>query len=354
MSQSPPPIVDQKKLNSMEKVGSYEVAKPSNSVKKYAHKPEPQMSRSVEDPEKASPQSSPQQNPVTDEQIEEIKKDVEIELEDSYTPDEPIMTTQMTSTKSDFQIKMEERRSEILREKQKLAQLQQNAFEQQVAVQQSKSYKRLYDVWEEYATNEGTTMDIHGVTKALAVFGMIIDTDKDFQRHIFRKFDLDNEKEITYNDFSATIASFVGSNTDDDALQTLFEIFDIDQDGYLELEDMARVLLAQNQITIVVTGQQSSESSKNVVYSKQQCLKQARRMVAEYDSEQFNDNKISFDEFKAMMNQRTENDMMIAHMQAPSESTLILEGDGNENEYDKRKDTIPPMTEDGLVVIMST
>ena len=84
-------------------------------------------------------------------------------------------------------------------------------------------------------------MNIHGLTKALAVFGMIIDTDKDFQRHIFKKFDLDNEKEITYNDFSATIASFVGSNTDDDSLQTLFEIFDIDQDGYLELEDMARV-----------------------------------------------------------------------------------------------------------------
>ena len=121
--------------------------------------------------------------------------------------------------------------------------VQQNAFEQQVAVQQSKSYQRLYDVWEEYATTneEGTTMDIYGLTKALAVFGMIIDTDKDFQRHIFKKFDLDNEKEITYNDFSATIASSVGSNIDDNASQTLFEIFDIDQDGYLELEDMARV-----------------------------------------------------------------------------------------------------------------
>ena len=86
-------------------------------------KTEPQMSRSVEDPEKASPQSSPHQVPVTDEQIEEIKQEVEIELEDSYTPDhEPLQSTQMTTTKSDFQIKMEERRSEILRQKQKLAQ----------------------------------------------------------------------------------------------------------------------------------------------------------------------------------------------------------------------------------------
>ena len=118
--------------------------------------------------------------------------------------------------------------------------------------------------------------------------------------------------------------------------------------------------MAQNQITIVVTGQQSSESSKNVVYSKQQCLKQARRMVAEYDSEEFNDNKISFDEFKVMMNQRTENDMMIAHMQAPSEDTLILTNDQDENNQRERErerdrdDVIPPMSEDGLVVIMST
>jgi len=81
------------------------------------------------------------------------------------------------------------------------------------------------------------------------------------------------------------------------------------------LEDMARVLLAQNQIAVVVTGQQLEATQ--VVYTKKQCIKQARRMVAEYDSEQFNDNKISFDEFQAMMNIRTEHDMMLDHIQAP-------------------------------------
>jgi len=87
---------------------------------------------------------------------------------------------------------------------------------------------------------------LDGLSTAFAVFGMIIDTDNDFKNDISKKFDLDNEKEITYNDFSSTIASFVGSNTDDDSLQTLFEIFDIDQDGYLELQDMARVALGNN------------------------------------------------------------------------------------------------------------
>lgn len=238
------------------------------------------------------------------------------EAEQSYSPDDfDIPNTELEEHKSNFQLKMEQRKSELLREKAKLAELQQSAFEKQVAAQQSRSYKRLYDVWEQYATStDGTTMNIEGLTKALAVFGMIIDSDRDLQRHIFRKFDADNKHEITYDDFSATIASFVGSNTDDDSLQTLFEIFDNDQNGYLELEDMARILLAQNQIAIVVTGQLENHT----VYTKHQCLKQARRMVSEYDSDQFNDNKISFDEFKNMMTSRTEHDMIIDHMQAPS------------------------------------
>jgi len=211
----------------------------------------------------------------------------------------------------------------LCKKKQKLKQVQTDAFNQQIANQQGHGYKRLYDVWKEFATNvDKDKMDIDGLTSAVAVFGMIIDTDRDFQRHVFKKFDLDNEKEITYDDFSATMASFVGSNTDDHSLQHLFEIFDIDQDGYLELEDMARILLTQNQISLVVTGQQSEST---VVYTKNQCLKQARRMVATYDSQQFNDSKISFDEFKSMMNSRTEDDMMIHHMQAPS---MSIQGDG--------------------------
>lgn len=335
MTHAPPPIPE---VKHMEKVGSYTETTKSADPKKFAHKPEPQMSTSVEDNKKDSIDSSPKESPISARQIEEIKKEVEIELEDSYTPEEPLNGTAIETQLSEFQLKMEERKSELLRERQKLAQLQSNAFEKQVADQQKGSFKRLYDIWEEFATNQdGTTMNIHGLTKALAVFGMIIDTDKDFQRHIFKKFDLDNEKEITYNDFSATIASFVGSNTDDDSLQTLFEIFDIDQDGYLELEDMARVLLAQNQIAVVVTGQQLEATQ--VVYTKKQCIKQARRMVAEYDSEQFNDNKISFDEFQAMMNMRTEHDMMLDHIQAPS---ISIQGGSGQHK-------IPAFNEDGTV-----
>merc|ERR1712130_927067 len=129
-------------------------------------------------------------------------------------------------------------------------------------------------------------------------------------------------------------ATFVGNVTDDNSLQTLFEIFDIDQDGYLEIEDIARILLCQNQIAVVVTGNESNK--QHIIYNKQQCLKQARRMVAQYDSEEFNDNKISYDEFKEMMKGKTENDMMIDHMQAPSISVqqmvTILKA---QNEFDE-------------------
>ncbi len=45
-----------------------------------------------------------------------------------------------------------------------------------------------------------------------------------FQRHSWGKFDLDDENEIRFDDFSATMSTFVMSN--DESLQTLFEIFD--------------------------------------------------------------------------------------------------------------------------------
>ena len=66
------------------------------------------------------------------------------------------------------------------------------------------------------------------------------------------------------------MASFVGFNvSDDNCLQTLFEIFDIDEDGYLRLEDFARIFLTQNQIAVVSTG-----GRQDSVYTKRQCLKQ--------------------------------------------------------------------------------
>eukprot|EP01084_Bolivina_argentea_P062110 113568_1 len=252
----------------------------SNGPKRYSHKAEPQL------------RSDDQSNSTAS----------------SFSPND---TPELEPCKSEFQLRMEQRRSEIMLQRQKLKELQHVAFHRQLTAQHTK-FKRLYDVWEEFATNpNGSTMDIDGLTQALAVFGMIIDSNRDFQRHIFDKFDLDGENEITYNDFSATIASFVGSNTDDDSLQTLFEIFDIDQDGYLEIEDMARILLAQNQIAVVVTGQQS-----NVSYTKRQCIKQARRMFSDTS-------KISFSEYKHMMQHRTEDDMMIDHMPAPSISMNV-------------------------------
>ena len=95
-------------------------------------------------------------------------------------------------------------------------------------------------------------------------------------------------------------------------------------------------LLAQNQMAVVVIGQKSESNQR---CTKKQCLKQARRMVAEYDSEQFQDNKISFDEFKTMMNQRTEDDMIIDHMQAPSIS--VGAGSGQHK--------IPAFNQDGSI-----
>jgi len=243
--------------------------------------------------------------------------------ESSFTPSDdnalPSSDPEMPEHKSEFQLRMEQRQSQIQDERKKLKQLQSNTFEEQVAAHRSKSFKRLYDVWTEFAAPDGDTMDIEGLTRALAVFGMIINTHSEFQKHIFSKFDLDDEGVITYNDFSATMASFVGStgHTDDDSLQTLFEMFDIDEDGYLKLEDVARVLLSQNQIAVVCTGQTAEAKQK---LSKQQCLKQAAKMIRNHQETRQRrgtntkrDGRVHFEDFKVMMNNR-DDDGLIAHM----------------------------------------
>lgn len=221
--------------------------------------------------------------------------------------------------KSDFQVRMEQRRSEKGMEKQRLSKLQVSAFEQQVASQQLNGYRRLYDVWEEFSVDSDgqRTMDIDGLTGALKVFGMVIDINTSQRSHIWDKFDVDNENELTYSDFSATLASFVGSgahDVDDHALQTIFEIFDCFETGFLEVEQIARILLTQAQLSVVLTGQEKGQ----IVYSKAQCLKQARRMIEQFDSDEFQDNKISFDEFKNMFHGKTERDMLINSMRVPS------------------------------------
>ena len=153
-------------------------------------------------------------------------------------------------------------------------------------------------------------MDINGLSKALAVFGMIIDTDRDLQKFVLKQFDLDNtgSKEIDYNDFSATMSSIIASK-EEEALLLLFQIFDNDQDGYLELEDIALILLSTNQIAVVATGQKDNFTT---TVNKRQCLKQSKKMIANHN---LNEDKVSFDEFKNMMINKTEKDMMFDHMQ---------------------------------------
>jgi len=240
------------------------------------------------------------------------KMEPQLMAEESFTPS---ATPQLVDqNKSEFQLKMERKRSEMTERAHRLQILQRNAFDRQVEALQSKQYRRLYDVFNDYTkTPGGDTMDIDGLTSALAVFGMIIDTNSTFQRHIFSKFDLDNEAEIRFDDFSATMACFVGNCNDAESLLTLFEIFDVDEDGYLRMEDFARIFLTQNQIAVVTTG-----GVQDSVYSKRQCLKQARKIMAQCDCVLTDDGRISFEQFQLMMTHRTETDMMIDHMTAPS------------------------------------
>eukprot|EP01084_Bolivina_argentea_P146997 257251_1 len=198
----------------------------------------------------------------------------------------------------EFKDRMSERKMEIKQNALKLTELCNASFEEQVSRQRSKSFLGLYEVFQHYATNgDKTKMDIDGLTEALKTFGMVIDHDKNFKKMVFRKFDIDNEREIDYNDFMATMSSLIGTKNED-SLLLMFQIFDVDEDGYLTTEDIARILLAQNQIAVVVTGQLEDAT---ITYTKRQCLKVARKMITKFDSDQFKDDKISFTEYQNMM-----------------------------------------------------
>ena len=151
---------------------------------------------------------------------------------------------------------------------------------------------------------------------ALSEFGMNIDYDKDLKKMVFDAFDIEQSEEIDMGDFSSMM-SYIFASEADDALLVLFQIFDFDQDGYLELIDCARILLSQNHFGVVATGLNHS-GSEIVTFSRKECLKQAKKMMDGND-------KVSFEQFKSIMSQfgQTETDLMFQFMDRPSISRII-------------------------------
>jgi len=236
-------------------------------------------------------------------------------------------TPSLNDQKSEFQMAMERRREELEDQKRRLTAKQSQLFLQQVDSMKRREYKGLFDVFSEFATGHSQkTLDIDGLADALTVFGMVIDSPSDpaFRRHIYKKFDIDNEGHITYDDFSATLATFVGNNTDEKSLQDLFEIFDLDQDGCLSVDEIARLLLAQNHIMLVSTGSDLSAPSAAEPWSEGQCLKYAKRLIRSIDSKSagFRDLKISFDNFLRMMSSRS-NQLMLQQIRPPTADSEI-------------------------------
>ena len=155
-------------------------------------------------------------------------------------------------------------------------------------------------MFEECSTEENQErMDIDGLVKALSHFGMEIEKGTELQKSTFAQFDVDDNGEIDYNDFSSTLSMIVASKQEQ-KLDLLFKLFDMDKDGYLELEDLARMLLTQNQIAVVATGVQKM---CKIRYTKPQCLKQSKKLIANLNgTDNLDDSKISFKQFKQMMN----------------------------------------------------
>eukprot|EP01083_Nonionella_stella_P279116 949499_1 len=194
MSQMPPPIEPKRiTLASVSVLSATQISKAD--PKRYTIKPEPKLSTDISLDNTNSNNESNTKSKPSEEDSSYIP----------YTPD--ANTCQIPSFhKTEFQLSIERKKTELLYQKQKLKELSSRTLDAQVLAQ-STNYKRLYDIWIEYAykseKQDGIlVMDFRGLTLSLKVFGMIIDTDRDFQKHIFKKFDENNEKEITYADFS--------------------------------------------------------------------------------------------------------------------------------------------------------
>merc|ERR1712173_456153 len=100
--------------------------------------------------------------------------------------------------------------------------------------------------------------------------------------------------------------------------ELLFKIFDMDKDGYLELADLARMLLTQNQIAVVATGVQAKCTIR---YNMKQCLKQAKKLIAHQNGgDNLDDSRITYKQFELIMKDKTERDLMIENMGLPSMS----------------------------------
>lgn len=74
-------------------------------------------------------------------------------------------------------------------------------------------------------------LDAEGLANALACLGMVIDFNKELQKMIFKRFDLDDQQEIDFMDFSAGLSQLITA-PDEETLMLLFQIYDFDEDGY--------------------------------------------------------------------------------------------------------------------------
>eukprot|EP01084_Bolivina_argentea_P308558 533591_1 len=179
-----------------------------------------------------------------------------------------------------------------------LQKLQDQAFEALL----SEKPLRIDEVYHTYATNEDKTkMDINGLIQAFAYFGMVINGD--LAQWVFESMQLisygENEQdvELDFDDFNRTMTyTFKNIFFNESNIQVMFAIFDIDQDGELNIQDFSRLLLAQNYITVSIQeyeyNKHDYEDAPMPHYTKKESVKLAKKLMMEFDSDRFNDDKI--------------------------------------------------------------
>lgn len=97
------------------------------------------------------------------------------------------------------------------------------------------------------------------------------------------------------------------SGNDEATLYLIFQIFDHNNSGYLDVTDLLSLFLFMNHVSMMVL----SKKKQNIILTKKEIKKIVTNIFMSVDVN--NDGKMSFDEYKALMFKRDVHQFLIDH-----------------------------------------
>eukprot|EP01084_Bolivina_argentea_P309450 535260_1 len=148
-----------------------------------------------------------------------------------------------------------------------------------------------------------------GLLKVFKYCGIIqLEDDKIKQNKLFKHFDLDEDGTIDYDEVLSNMHAMV-SGDDGETLLLLFQLFDHNNDGSLDKQDLKSLFLFQNQVSMIIT----KRKKQDMKLKNKEINDIVAAMFTSIDKDDSGD--IDFDEFKKEMKTRDTNKFLIDEQQ---------------------------------------